>query len=86
MKVWFEWAVRVKKKGAKRGEENGRKNRTKRKLLKKRCDGFVCVEAFEIFSQGEDLESCGGLSWRDLLEKTGELSLILVRMCVWCLM
>ena len=27
------------------------------------------MEAFEIFSQGTDLESCGNLSWEDLLEK-----------------
>ena len=32
------------------------------------------MEAFEIFSQGEDLESCGDLSWEDLLEKTEDLS------------
>ena len=30
------------------------------------------MEAFEIFSQ--DLESCGGLSWEDLLDKTEDLS------------
>ena len=28
----------------------------------------------EIFSQGEDLESCGGFSWEDLLEKLEDLS------------
>ena len=42
-------------------------------MLKEECDGFVSVEAFEIFSQGGDLESCGGLSWRYLLEKPEDL-------------
>ena len=32
------------------------------------------MEAFEISSQGRDLESCGGLSWEDLLEKPEALS------------
>ena len=27
------------------------------------------MEIFEVFSQGGDLESCGNLYWRDLLEK-----------------
>ena len=31
--------------------------------VKRRCEGFVCVEAFEILCQGGDLESCGDLSW-----------------------
>ena len=32
------------------------------------------MEAFEIFSQGEDLESCVDLSWCDLMEKFEDLS------------
>ena len=32
------------------------------------------MEAFEINSQGGDSESCGGRSWRDLLEKPEDLS------------
>ena len=32
------------------------------------------MEAFEIESQGRDLQSCGGLSWEDLLDKTEDLS------------
>ena len=55
----------------KREEEKG-ENKTVR--AKRRCDGFVSVEAFEIFSQGRDLESCGGLSWEDLVEKPKDLS------------
>ena len=42
--------------------------------VKRRCDGCVSVEAFEIFSQGRDLKSCGDLSWEDLLEKPKDLS------------
>ena len=49
-----------------RGEKRKRKeekeeNKTER--VKGRCDSF-----FGGFSQGGDLESCGGLSWCDLLE------------------
>ena len=32
------------------------------------------MDAFEIFSQGGDFESCGGLSWGDPLEKLDDLS------------
>ena len=42
----------------------------------KRCVGFVSAEAFDIFSQGEDLESCRGFSWEDLLEKPDDLSIV----------
>ena len=42
---------------------------------KRRCEGFVSVEAFEIFRQGcEDLESCGDVSWEHLLEEPFHLS------------
>ena len=40
--------------------------------VKRRCEGCVSVEAFEIFGQGEDLESCGYFSWEDLLEDFGK--------------
>ena len=36
--------------------------------VKRRCVGFISAEAFDIFRQGEDLESCGGVSCGDLLE------------------
>ena len=42
--------------------------------FKRRCEGFVSVEAFEIFSQGRDLESCGDVSWERLLEEPEDLS------------
>ena len=40
----------------------------------RRCVGSVSVKAFDIFSQREDLERCGGLSWEDLLETPEDLS------------
>ena len=42
-------------------------------MLKKGV-GFDFAKAFDIFSQGEDLESCGGVSWGDLLENPDDLS------------
>ena len=30
---------------------------------KRRCVGFISAEAVDIFSQGEVVESCGGVSW-----------------------
>ena len=42
--------------------------------VKRRRDGLSSVEAIESLSQGRDLESCGGLSRRDLLEKHEDLS------------
>ena len=57
---------RMKKEEVKSGKEKRRKKRTKRGKPKRRRDGLVFVEAFD---QGRDLESCGGLSWGDPLEK-----------------
>ena len=57
--------------GKRKREEEKEENETEK--VKRRCDGFVSVEPFEIFSQGEDLESCGG-SWEDLVEKPKDLS------------
>ena len=76
-------------KGEKRKrEEEKEENRTE--TVKRKCEGCVSVEACEIFSQEGDLESCGDLSWVDLLERSARtcliVSLTLVRMCVWCLM
>ena len=42
--------------------------------VKRRRDGLSSVEAFQILSQEEDLGSCGGLTWEDLLEKHEDLS------------
>ena len=53
-------------------EEEKEENETE--SAKRRCVGSFSVEAIDIFSQGGDLESCGGLSWEDLLEKHEDLS------------
>ena len=42
--------------------------------VKRKCDGCVSVDSFEIFSQEGALESCDDLSWVDLLEKREDLS------------
>ena len=57
--------------GKKRGEEERGKKRTKRGVLK---EGLSVLFLSGIFLQGRDLESCGDLSWEDLLEKPEELS------------
>ena len=53
-------------------KEKRRKKRTKKGLEKE--DVRVSVDAFEIFSQGRDLESCGDLFWEYLLDKVEDLS------------
>ena len=40
----------------------------------RRCVGSVSAETFDIFSQGEDSESCGCFSWCDLLKNPDDLS------------
>ena len=59
--------------GEKRRRE-GEKEENETVTVKRRCDGFVSVESSAIFSQGRDLESCGDLSWEDLLDKPEDLS------------
>ena len=59
--------------GEKRKTEE-KKDENQLERVKRRRDGLVSVEAFEIFGQGRDLESCGGLSWEDLVEKPEDLS------------
>ena len=74
---WLREDVRVTERVAKAGEKNeeGRgekrkKMRTKRgESKKRRRNGLVSVETFEICGQARDLESCGDLSWWDPLEK-----------------
>ena len=52
-----------KRKGRKRKREE-EKGENETETVKRRCEGFVSVEAFEIFSERERLlESCGDLSW-----------------------
>ena len=66
-----------KKKRVKRGKEKRRK-----KTVKRGCEGLVSVEAFEIFSQGGDVESFGDLRgripWRSLMN-CQSVGLFLVR-------
>ena len=59
----------------KRGKEKGKRGIEMEKednetgTVKRRCEGFVSVEAFEHSSQGGDLERCGDLSWEDPLDE-----------------
>ena len=80
----------MKNQGVKRGKGKRRKKVTKQGLLKEDVTVFVPVEDFDIFSQGEDRESCDGLSWWWTLWRSLRtcltVCLVLVRMCMWCLM
>ena len=50
----------VKKQRQKREEEKEEKETV---TVKRRCEGCVSVEAFEIFSEEGDMGSCRGFSW-----------------------
>ena len=72
---------RIMEIGKETKEEMGKKRRREEEKeenetgsVVRRCVGFVSAQALDIFSQGEDLDSCGGLSWEDLLEKPEDLS------------
>ena len=54
------------KKRVKRGKEKRRKEENETWSVKRRCEGFVSVEAFEIFNQSGNSESCGDVSWEHL--------------------
>ena len=79
---------RMKKKTGEKRKREEEKEEKQTERVKRRGDGLVSVEAFEIFSQDADLESCCGLGetpWTSL--RTGlTMSLIPLRLCVWCLM
>ena len=49
----------MKKKGAKRGEEKGKKEENDTGTVKRRCGGIVSVESFAFFSF--QAERCGEL-------------------------
>ena len=70
-KVKAEGEGEVEGEKRRRGEE---KEENETETVKRRCVGFVSVEAFEICSHGRDLESCGDLSWEDFLDTTEDLS------------
>ena len=64
-----------------KGEEEGEKRKREEEKEenetvtgKRRCEGLVSVEAFEIFCQEGDVESCGDVSWEDLLDNLEDLS------------
>ena len=71
-----EWWKLANENEEERGEneEKRRRERRERNVVKRRCEGFVSVEAFEILCQERDLESCGDLSWKDFLDETEDLS------------
>ena len=59
---------KLKKKWSKKRTREEEKEENETVSVKRRCVGFLSAESFDIFSHGEDLESCGGVSWSDLLE------------------
>ena len=79
-------------KKVKREEErkrDGEKEENETVSAKRRCVGFISAEAFDIFIQGEDLESCGGVSWRifwRIMMTCLIVSLSLGRVCLRCLL
>ena len=63
---------RRKNVGDQRREAQEEENEPKK--FKRRFFSLVSVEAFDIFCQGEELESCGDLSWEYLLEEPEDKS------------
>ena len=55
--------VKRKEKRVEEKKRKGEKEENETVTVERRCVGFVSAEAFDIFSQGEGLESCGGFSW-----------------------
>ena len=53
-------------------EKEKEENETLR--VERKCVNLVSAEAFNIFCQGDDWESCGGLSQGDPLVETDDLS------------
>ena len=81
-----EGTAKAEKSEEEKGENRKReeeKEENETWTVKRRCEGFVSVEAFEFFGQGEDLESCGDVSWEHFLEEFGNWS-----DCepLWCLL
>ena len=72
-------------------EREGEKEEDETETVKRRCEGFVSVEALENFCQERDLESCGHLSKGNLLDRPedlpdGERFGWLCLICLMCLM
>ena len=55
-----------------RREEEKEENQTV--TVKRRCEGLVSVEAYENFCVEGDVESCGDVSWEDILDNPEDLS------------
>ena len=87
-----ERKVEAEGKGEVEGEKRkreGEKEDNETVTVERRCEGLVSVEAFEIFlSRGRcgDAEMCPGKTSWTILRTCLIVSLILVRMCWWCLM
>ena len=54
-------------------KREGEKKEDETVAVKRRCANHVSAEAVDVFSQGEDSESCGN-SWGDLLGDSSVLS------------
>ena len=65
---------RMKNERGEKGKRDEEKEENEKGTVERKCEGLVSVEAFEIISQGRDLESLGDLSWGDPLEKPTDLS------------
>ena len=65
---------RMKKKGSEMRNREEEKEENETVTVKSKRSGLSSVEALEIFSQGGDVESCGGLSWEGLLEEHDDMS------------
>ena len=78
-----------KKKRVKREKREEEKEGNETETVKRRCEGCVSVEAFEIKVKRETwrvaVVCLGRTSWRSLRVRL-IVSLISVRMCVWCLL
>ena len=64
----MEAEMETEKEMVKKRTREEEKEENKTVSVKRKCVGFLSAESFDIFSHGEDLESCGGVSCGDLLE------------------
>ena len=72
-----ERKVEAEEKGEVEGEKRKReeeKEENETVTVKRRCEGLVSVEAFDIFGQEGGVESCGDVSWEDVLDNPEDLS------------
>ena len=71
---WMADADKTEEETCEKRKSKEEKEENETVTVKRRCEGFVSVEAFEIFSPWGDSENNGGLSWEDPLEKLDDLS------------